>query len=220
MRKYIVAALFMALICLTSAAHADVVVQNDRISAYLDSSGGIILTGYEDRVNETDAADLISIDQSRVVFAVETGVKDAFDIMTVNIVTHAETTLVRGVKIASGYGGSGVYYVPAADPTSVDYISFSGATGEIFSSEEQVVYLQESVYGLIIGLEADAGAMVYDPETRAIEAFLRQLGTTRVRFSEGDVVLTADGELYLDDPAARFEQSIATDVSSFAGIDG
>jgi hypothetical protein len=182
MKKYVVALLFAALILLASAAHADVAVRNDQISAYLDSTGGILLTGYEDRINQTNADDLVSIDASRVVFAVKTDVRDVYDIKTVNITTHEEATLVQGVTMASGFGGEGVYYVPSADPMSVDFISFSGAQSEIFSSEEKVTYLQGSSYGLVIGFSTDAGAMVYDPVAKTTEAFS---GTTSLPFPAG-----------------------------------
>jgi peptidoglycan hydrolase-like protein with peptidoglycan-binding domain len=220
MRKYFIAVLFAALICVSLAAHADVTVKNDHISAYLDSSGGIVLTGYEDRINTTDAADLVSIDASRVVFLAKTDVQDVYDVKVVNIVSHAEATLVEGVRMANGSDGAGVYYVPAADPTAVDYIKFSGATSEIYSSEESVSNLQTSTYGLLIGFESDAGAMVYDPITGTIEAFSNVTGSDRQTLGSADLVLTDDGALYLDDPAQRVQQLIATDVDQYAGIDG
>ena len=71
MKRYIAAILVMVMLCMCSVAYADITVQNDRISAYMDSTGGVVLTGYNERINATDAYDLICIDAGRISYMVE-----------------------------------------------------------------------------------------------------------------------------------------------------
>ena len=218
MKKCILATLTVALICIASVAYADVAVQYDQISAYLDSTGGIVLTGTEDRLNTTDAVDLTAIDSSRVAFAVNAAAGDFYDIKTVDFKTGTEVALVNGVKFACSMGGSGIYYVPAEAPNTVLYISFTGAASGIYTSEEEIAYLQPSNHGLIIGLADYAGAMVYNEKMAEAVAFNGLTGAERVICGDSDIVLTDEGALYLDSPTLVTPALISGDVSEFAAI--
>jgi hypothetical protein len=84
----------------------------------MDSTGGVILTGYTERINATDAYELITIDAGRVVYTVENEA-GLYDLMYADFATGEEQLLVSGVEIACGYNGEGIHYVPSAAPESV-----------------------------------------------------------------------------------------------------
>ena len=158
MKRYIAVLIMLAVLCMSMPAFADVSVSNDQISAYMDSSKGIILTGYTERINATDAYELVSIDAGRVTYIVENAL-GGHDIMHADFATSTEKLLTAGVEMAISADGSGIYYVPSASPNSVNYIKYNGENKQIYTSEEQVAYLQNSHHGLIIGFEAGAGAV-------------------------------------------------------------
>lgn len=218
MKRYIAVLLATALLLMSVTAFADVAVQNDQISAYMDSSGGVILTGYTERINATDAYELVTIDAGRVVYIVETE-DGTHDLMYADFATATERLLVSGVDIACGYGDEGIYYVPSAETNSVYYIKYNGQTSQIWTSEEQVAYLQQSHYGLMIGLDADAGAVVMD-NLGEISAFNGILGIERRIAGDMDLVLTDNGELYIDDPAVSQPALVSAEVEQFEAING
>ena len=131
MKKRFAALLTAVLLCLSCTGLADVVVQNDHISAYLDSTGGVILTGYDTRINATDAYTLVAIDATRVVYLVETGTDGVYNLVCADFATSTETVMAQGVTLACGYGGEGIYFVTAQEPAKVQYLTYGGALTEI-----------------------------------------------------------------------------------------
>ena len=220
MKKRFAALLTAVLLCLSCTGLADVVVQNDHISAYLDSTGGVILTGYDTRINATDAYTLVAIDATRVVYLVETGTDGVYNLVCADFATSTETVMAQGVTLACGYGGEGIYFVTAQEPAKVQYLTYGGALKEIYSSEENVEDLQISYHGLMICFAQDAGAVVLDGTFGMVSEYNGQLGVERRVMNGKDLILTASGDLYLDDPTQIFTSKIAGDVDQFETMDG
>ncbi len=219
MKRYIAALLAAVMLCFSTAAFADVSAQSDQISAYMDSTGGITLTGYTERINATDAYELVTIDAGQVVYMVENEA-GGLDLMSADFETGSEKLLVSGVKLACGYDGEGLYYVLEETPSTVNYITYDCVQKQIYTSEEEVEYLQRSHYGLMIGFDSDAGAVVYDETFGLASAFNGITGVERRLMGDCDLVLTEEGELYLDDPTASFPALISAEVEQFEAMNG
>ena len=219
MKRYIAVLLAAVMLCFSTVAFADVSVQSDQISAYMDSTGGITLTGYTERINATDAYELVTIDAGQVVYMVENEA-GGLDLMSADFETGTEKLLVSGVKLACGYNGEGLYYVLEETPSTVNYITYDGMQKQIYTSEEDVEYLQQSHYGLMIGFDSDAGAVVYDETFGLVSAFNGVTGVERRVMGDCDLVLTEAGELYLDDPTASFPALISAEVEQFEAMNG
>ncbi len=193
-------------------------MQNDGLAAYVDGSGNLYIPGNDEPINENSADAIISIDSYRLTFlsVTDEGTDDEQTALVVIDLTTFEESVVDSSVYAACMIDDDLYYVSDTDRTQLYLADFENdLVNLLYTSEESIDGLYESVDGLVVTFVEDAGAVLYVESTDSFEPYGNETPEQSAMTEDYQVYIADGSTLYIQEPDSLGADTVDTNVFSF-----